>query len=289
VTEAPRLKPQELIEILDSAFRLYRENFALFIGIVAIVYVPAQLLLLVLSAPISLELQVLMEQWRTAGPNADPAKMKEMVGHFTTLGILSALINGLIFPLATGALTLAVSRKMLRRPVGLGECYGFIFRNLFRLLGTELLAGLAIGLGVMCCVVPGIFLAIWFRFTSSLVILEGSAGTAAMGRSKQLSAGHGWRIAGLAALLFLVNFLLGAGIGAFSAFVIERLQLSELHKIMTQSALQDAIQLLVTPLPSIAWILMYYDIRIRNEGFDLEVRLDASEQPPPPSPAAALE
>jgi hypothetical protein len=296
VTEAPRLKPQELIEILDSAFRHYRENFALFIAIVAIIYIPSQILLLIVAAPINVELQTVMMQWKGGGAGGDPSKMKDIIGHSTTLLLLSGVFQGLVFPIATGALTLAVSRKMLRQPVRLGECYGFVFRNLFRLLGSLLLSGLASGLGYLCCIVPGIFLSVWFVFTSSVVVLEGLGGTTAMGRSRQLSVGHGWRIVGLFSLLFIVNLILGGGLGAFSAFAVERLELDLLHKFMAQTALQDALTLLLTPFPSIAWILLYYDIRIRNEAFDLETRLDAAERPAspplpptPPAPAAAIE
>ena len=53
MAEAPRLKPQTVTEILDSSFRLYRENFAQFLGILAIVYIPGIILQMLLTARVS--------------------------------------------------------------------------------------------------------------------------------------------------------------------------------------------------------------------------------------------
>ena len=290
MTEAPRLKPQILVELLDHSFRLYRENFALFVGLIAIVYVPGQILQMAISAPITLELGVLMQQWQaSARSNPDMALLKQIIGHSTQLFVVSALIGGIVFPLATGALTLAASRRYLGQPTSLRECYRFIFRNFGRYLGTLLLSGLATGLGFMACVVPGIFLAVWFVFTSSVVVLEGQGGTEAMGRSRQLSKDNGWRIVGMFLLVFTISVMLGFGISAFSTFAIQRLGLEPLHEFLAQQALQDVITLFLAPFYSIGWVLLYYDIRIRNEGFDLEVRLATppAEPPRPPSPAAA--
>jgi len=294
VTEAPRLKPQEILELLDASFRLYRENFALFVGLTALIYVPGQILQMIISAPITLEFGELMAKWQaSARSNPDMGVLKQMIGHGVTLFLVSALVGGILFPLSTGALTLAASRRYLGQPASLRECYGFIFRNFGRYVGTLLLSGLAAGLGFMFCVVPGIILSVWFVFTSSVVVLEGLGGTEAMGRSRQLSRGNGWRVVGMFLLLILIAMILGIGGSAFSNFVTEKLALEKLHEFMAQQAVQDVITLLLAPFYSIGWILLYYDIRIRQEGYDLEVRLPAPSgtvlppaEPPPPGSAA---
>jgi hypothetical protein len=288
VTEAPRLKPQEILGLLDASFRLYRENFALFVGLVALIYIPGQILQMFVTAPLTLEFGDLMAQWQaSARTGPDMTLFRQMMGVATILFLVSALVGGIVFPLATGALTLAASRRYLGQPTSLRECYGFIFRNFGRYVGTLLLSGLAAGLGFMCCIVPGILLSVWFVFTSSVVVLEGLGGTAAMGRSRQLSQGSGWRIVGMFLLLMLIAMILGIGSSAFSNFFIQRLELERLHEFMAQQAVQDVITLLLAPFYSVGWILLYYDVRIRNEGFDLEVRLAAPPAEPPPPPTAA--
>lgn len=298
MAEPPRLRPQEIVEILDSSFRLYRENFALFIGVVALIYIPAQILQMVITGPISLELGTLMAQMQAqsrANPNApDMSIMKQVIGHSSMLLLVTALVSGIAFPIAACALTKAVSRRVLNEATSLRECYGFVFRNFGRYVGTILLNGLAIGLGLMCCVVPGILLGIWFVFTAYVVVIEGQGGTAAMGRSRELSRGQGWRIVGLFVILIVVSLALTFSINAFSGYAIQRMDLQPLHQFMAQQALQDVLHLLLTPFFSIGWILLYYDVRIRNEGYDLEVRMTAPaavvpapEGPSPAPPAAA--
>jgi hypothetical protein len=52
------------------------------------------------------------------------------------------------------------------------------------------------------------------------------------------------------------------------------------------TAIQQVLNLLVAPFSSIAWILLYYDLRIRKEGFDLEVLAKSMSAPGASCPAA---
>lgn len=295
MSDAPRLRPQGVLELLDHSFRLYRDNFAIVVGLISVIFIPSQIVLLLVTGPISVELGTVMAKWQSqAQTSPDPALLKQMVGLFGTLFLVSAFFGAVVFPLATGALTRAVSRRLLGQQISLRDCYVYIFRNFGRYIGTLMLNGMAIGLGTMVCVVPGLLMAVWFVFTSTVVVVEGIGGTAAMGRSKQLSIGQAGRIVGMFVLMILTSGMIGAGVSAMSTFAVKRVALEPLQEFMAQQALQDVIQLLLTPFYAIGWVLLYYDIRVRNEGFDLEVRLASAEAaarppqaPPPPSPAAA--
>ncbi len=279
--EPPRLKPQTIPEILDTSFRIYRENFALFVGLLAVIYVPAQVLNLVVTAPLTVEMQNLISDMQKGSQNDNSQVLQKVM-------INNSIIFG--FPLATGALTRAVSRRYLNEPTSLGDCYGFILKNFGRYLGTALLSGLVIGLGFMMCAVPGILFAVWFVFTSSVVVLEGLGGTNAMGRSKQLSKEQAGRIIGMWFINMIITIPLSLGINAASGLAVRHTGFSTLMQYVTQQGIQDVMNLLLTPFFSVAWILLYYDIRIRKEGFDLEVlaRSMAGNKgffQPPPGPA----
>ncbi len=289
MAEAPRLKPQTVTEILDSSFRLYRENFATFLGILAIVYIPGIILQMLLTGTIGEEMIALRQQAHTADGHVEPAVMQKltMVGMGQSLVIL--LITGLTFPLATGTLTRAVSSRYLNERISIGACFSYVLSIFLKYMGTILLSGLVMGIGWMFCIVPGILFAIWFSFTSSVVVLEGLGGTTAMGRSKQLSKDNAGRIIGLWLITFILTLAVNYGVGFGFAFILPKVLHSPVHLLVATQGLQQVIGMILSPLFSVAWILLYYDIRIRKEAFDLEVLAKSmgSPQGAPPAPPAA--
>jgi hypothetical protein len=74
---------------------------------------------------------------------------------------------------------------------------------------------------------------------------------------------------------------LAGGVGVVSSFLLTS---DAGATAVLSSALGNLLSILLTPLGIIAAILLYYDMRIRKEGFDLEMlSLAVSTQ----SPAAA--
>ena len=77
------------------------------------------------------------------------------------------------------------------------------------LLGTQVLVGIVVMLGFLLFIVPGIIFSLWFYVVIPVVVLEGLAGSRAMGRSRELVRGN----LDKAFLLGLAVFLLGAIFG----------------------------------------------------------------------------
>jgi hypothetical protein len=263
--EAPRLKPLKVTEILDAAFRLYRENFGLFLGVFAVSYLPALVLILILTG-------ILMSSVPQLG-NEDihPEEALDIVWIAVLFALAISLIHMAALHIATGALTRAVGGKYLNEKVTLGGCYRYVFSVVFRYLLTILLYTLVIALGMVLCFIPGIIFAVFFVFTSCVCILEGRFGTTAMARSRELVRNHFWRVVGLGAIMILINWALSWGIGAFSGLAIPALVENIVTQQVLSQALNQVVTMIITPIFSVAWILLYYDIRIRKEGFDLEV------------------
>ena len=57
LSTAPTLRPMNLGDILDTTFSLYRQNFALVAGIVAVLTIPETILNLIVTAVVSLMTQ----------------------------------------------------------------------------------------------------------------------------------------------------------------------------------------------------------------------------------------
>jgi hypothetical protein len=119
-----------------------------------------------------------------------------------------------------------------------------------------------------------IALAKYFAPEAAIVLEEKSAGDA-MTRSVELSDGLRWHILGTLVLGYGIYFLLGFGLGA--------LGLAAPGQVIGIFA-QTLLTVIAYPLIGLLSMLLYYDARIRKEGFDVEHlarSLDAT-----PAPAA---
>lgn len=271
-----------VVQILDASFRLYRENFFLFLGIMAVPYVPALVLsVIVNTAAMSVVPEGRVSERHPFSRDVDSALQESGGPTIQDSGCaLAAIIAASVFtmlifliavPIARGALTRAVSDRYLGRAVSFGESYRAVMSIFWRFIGTTMLVGLVIGLGFILCIVPGIILFTWFAFVSQIMIIEGIAGTRSMGRSKDLSAGHRWRILGLIVLTIVVNYALSIAASFVFGSILPLLIDSPTILLLVNSAWGYLITMMIEPLWAVAYILLYYDVRIRKEAFDLQL------------------
>lgn len=252
-------------EILDGAFRLYRNNFSTFLGILAIAYVPIIVLMLVATS-------VLLSGIEAGEVQPEADRLPPEVIALMVVGGIGALLYGLIaMPLATGALTRAVGARYLNEPTSIGDAYGHVLRIFGRYLGTTLLSGLVIALGFPFCLVPGFIFMTWFFASAPVCVLEGLGGTRAMGRSRDLVRGHGGRVFGFLFLMIILQNVVAAPVNFGAEFLSKMFISSLVVQNLVSTSVQQVFNLIITPFFSVVVILLYYDLRIRKEAFDLEV------------------
>jgi membrane-anchored glycerophosphoryl diester phosphodiesterase (GDPDase) len=131
---------------------------------------------------------------------------------------------------------------------------------------------------------------LWLILTIPIIVIEQLGVGQGMSRSKSLMKGNLGKGFVLFLLVFLMTIILTYGLLGLGVFVAARAGLSG------DTAGAAIIQLftlvgtvLVTPISSAAAILLYYDLRIRKEGFDLEQLAQRMEPVPVASPVAAEE
>jgi len=283
MNEPPVLKPMTVVQILDASFRVYRENFFLFLGIMAIPYVPVTIFAMIANGILFASLpphmrdrqarpfQSLQYSGPAEGTSEEMGNVALVMGTYLAFVVAALIIFLIAIPIAKGALTRAVSDRYLGRPATLGASYRAVFSIFWRFLGTSMLVGLVLGVSFLCFCIPFLFMFVFFAFVSQIMILEGQAGTNAMGRSMDLSKGHRWRILGLGVLTVLVNWILGCVSGALFQFVLPYVVDSPTLLALLNTASGNLIQMVIEPLWAVAWILLYYDVRIRKEAFDLQI------------------
>jgi len=100
---------------------------------------------------------------------------------------------------------------------------------------------------------------VWWMFVPTVVVLERTVGCTALKRSRVLGKGFYIRNCGVVLLLYLPSLILGW-------LIFGTLQISDNDILrMLGVALEGAL----APVVLIATVLLYYELRVRSEGYDL--------------------
>ena len=276
---ARALRPMGLLEIIDQTFRLYRSDFWLLFGISAIPYLPAGALIVVL--------QFSLTGVAMARPGAPTA-----FGAAIAIGFLMGLVIGAASLLATAALTKAISDRYLGRPVTVKEAYAQVARRFWPFLGTMIVGSLFVMSGAVLLFIGAMVFAFWIGFLVPVFVIEDRRYFTAIWCSKFL-IGHGvW--AQLFALMLAIYFLqtiiqYPISMVAMLPTMLAGPGATPGAGAMILMAVGSGISMaLVQPLGLTASVLLYYDSRIRKEGFDLQIlaREMGAQLPPPAEPPA---
>ncbi len=250
-------RPQGVGRVLDAGFRLFRAGWgnALLLGFIAA--------LLGLAPQLAGELLT---------PDLRVGQSVVLLG----AGVIVLLLVNFI---VIGALIAHLAAVARGQPIGLGVALRTGLRRLFSFSFSVLFYLLAVLVGMLLFLVPGIILSVSLMLAMCAVIIDGDGPVAAVRRSHRLVWGSWWRTAavlGVAFALFMI-FTLGfqslAAVAALSAGA----GLSELTLLMAVvSSLGNVVGL---PLFDAVAVALYHDLKLRREGADLTERLDGTLAP----------
>jgi hypothetical protein len=142
---------------------------------------------------------------------------------------------------------------------------------------------------VIAALIAGMALVAWvlmrFAVSMQIVLLEGLGVFDALSRSGSLTAGNRWRIFVAVVIMVLIVGALGAVL-TMPLAVITMMDALKSHVVPTwlqvASSIAGGLNGVITgPLLAITMALIYYDLRIRKEGFDIEAALMAVAAEPP--------
>lgn len=265
-------------------------------AIVALVQVPYQIVDDLLSMTLPTKVPV-----ATVGHPLSSAQAKLSL-HDVTLelfvaAILLILVVALVVPLQTASFTKAVSERFLDRSTTATECYRFAVKRwgalvvlgliylgfavaalvvLFILVVLLLLllgaAGAALGvlLGLALLVV-GFVVYVRLLVASPALVLEGASPWGAIRRSWRLTQGHAGRAFGVLVSLFLVEILITILLGVVVGVPAGLVGITSGAGIAIRDLGTLVIGVLVAPILAAGITLLYFDLRVRKEAFDLEL------------------
>lgn len=278
--------PMTIGDILNSSIQLYKGNFPKFIGIVLLVKGPYLLLGYMLTK--------LAEFLFTSGQDTS------QTAAFTVSNIITLIIRLLdpilVGPILVAAMTVVISERFLNRDIEVIEAYKRILKRFIPLLGTILLTGLIISTVLLVCVFlgfsmllaggqPGVIIVmlggilacvlwVWFAFIPQTVVIEGEGGISAMKRSKYLVKGNFIKVF----IMLILVFIAIALITEIISFGVEKsfFFLGQYSSALAEGA-SNVILVILEPFRIAVVTLLYYDFRIRKEGFDLEIMAEELE------------
>lgn len=235
------IRAMSLGEILDTGLRLLRNHFVPLVGTAALLYVPFSLV-----AALVLE---------TPDPEAAPDEALGFAAAAISLGAVAMLLA----PIVMAAVTRMLGEIYLGRSLGANDAFRGAFSILLPLMGTFVLAGLAVLAGLLLLVIPGIYLMLAFFVITPVIVLEGVYGPRALGRSRELMRGSLLRALAIYVVALLLSNVLGFGVGLAVGWI-------PLVGPISTGIVQATAFVYTTSTA----VLLYFDARCRKEAFDLE-------------------
>jgi Membrane domain of glycerophosphoryl diester phosphodiesterase len=289
----PQLRPLSIGETLDAGFRLFRQRFGALVLATLVPLVPLAIIGVLWQG--SIDETAFDVDAPLTGSSSQRAG--ETVANFT-LGIAAVI--------AVVVCLKIISAAYLGERVGPGESLRYGLGRLPVVLIAGILAFLAmVPVFAVVAVAPVLFLLllvnVWLfvrlALTVPAAVAERTGPLRALNRSWNLTRHNWWRLFGTLVVLFLISLVIQFAIGFVFGIIAAAVSIGEAAYAALWALTLIGMGALVHPLTAAILAVAYYDSRVRNEGFDLQllaqgVGVDSSrfersperpEAPPPPS------
>ena len=238
--------------VFEQIFRIYRQQFGLLIGGALALYIPVAIVNGVLY---------------------------DSGGFFlTVIANAIALVVGYLYQ----GMVVQAARDILdgRRDQSIGG----LFRSAGPVVGTlivvGILAGIAIAIGFVLLIIPGLFLITIWAVIVPVVVIERTGVFDSFGRSRELVKGHGWQVFAVLVLLFIAAFVIQVLIAAILGGIFDSVFGFAIGFLITS--------LLLAPLTALAASVIYFELKaIKGEPVLATGPGGSLTEPIAPAPGAA--
>ncbi len=282
------LRPLTIGETLDASFKLFTANLRKLLPLAAVVLVPIGILQLVLNARIGSDFSFL-ESALTEPP--DPTVVFAPLGRLLGLGIATALLSLLGTLLVQAAAIRLYADLYQGRDTSWQDSLTFGISRFGPVLAASILSALGIGVGLLFYLIPGMWLYVSWWVVVPALLVERLGPAQALGRSFDLVRRRFWPTAGVAALAFLIVYVVQQIVGTIVSVAVLPTTLVQPvpdfgPALAVTSAAQTIVNLFTVPFLAAAVTVTYFDLRVRLEAYDLELMAeelrddDAPSEPP---------
>lgn len=294
------MRPLNFGEVLDVAIKIFTRNAATLLTLVAVIIIPIQILsTLILASTVPEFNEVAGSQFSPTSP-VETTTLTTADLYRSIAGTLVTFLVGFIgTSLATAATYKAVGDAYLGGRPGWRESLRFGARRWHSVVWVTLLIAILTGViafalvfgvvlvatvagdagGIILGILSflgGVPLVIWLYFSWSVAVpallTENQRGSKALRRSFRLVRKRWWFVFGVQLVASLIALIISIILTAIpEAILLGNLGDSVLASLVLRGLAGAIAAILTTPFVSAIAVVLYFDLRVRKEGFDLQL------------------
>ena len=262
-----RLRPLGIGEMLDAAIKIFTRHWRpLALSVIGLV-LPVQILAVLVTASIAPESLDLT--------TSETGVSRDEETEFLLSQLAIGLLSFLSVLLATATCFKAVADAYLGVEPDWRRSLKFAARRLFGLVGLAVLGFLAVGIATLLLILPGIWLFVMYAVAVPALLLERIGPVAALRRSFRLVKGRWWATFGVLLVGYMLASIVGAIVQSVITLVPSLVADGNTAALAFGSAVGGTVgAVITTPYSAAVVALLYFDLRVRKEGLDLQLLAD---------------
>lgn len=163
-------------------------------------------------------------------------------------------------------------QDMRGRPVSLADCFRVGLHRFLPIIGLAIIMGFGVMLASIFLFVPGLIVYMMWFVATPVCVVEQLGPVRSLGRSRELTKGHRWKLFGLSLLIVLPSLIVATIIIAVMTLLLGTGMLG------LPGAAATPLGQLVNLIWSAAWgafyavliVVTYHDLRVAKEGIDTD-------------------
>ncbi len=190
------------------------------------------------------------------------------------IGPFAGLVNLILGLFYTGAVVRLVEDvEDGRRDEEASSLFKGVAPVFWQLLGVSILAGIAIAIGFVLLIIPGLILITIWSVVVPVVVLEKPGVFASFGRSRELVRGHGWQVFGT----LLLAWLIAVGVAVVASIIVGVAGAGD----AVVAVVNWLVTALTLPLVALVSAVLYFRLKaVKGEATATETQpADARPQP----------
>jgi hypothetical protein len=255
--------PLSIGGVLDSAIRLYRYVIRRCWGL-ALIYAG-------LLGVFGLIWGVALAKSFGPGGRPDPAVLSGLIlSPVTICGFLLAIVLSTAVYGALVKSTVALARG---EELSLGSALGVGLQRLPGILLASLLCVLAVGVGFILLIIPGIYVIGKLQLWLVAMFAEDASAIESLQTSWRLTAKRWWRGFTILSVAGILIYVFAFAFGIIAGIVGGALHIAATDRLIVNQAVSVLSNIIVMPMTVAISVVMYNDFKLRSQGGDLALRV----------------
>ncbi|WP_027004747.1 hypothetical protein [Conexibacter woesei] len=259
------MRPLNLGETLDASIKIVMARWKTLATVMLVIALPLELANIVIISSTTDVYQAgsLLSSDATKTTYSDSGAYAAGQVAIIALTFLSYLLGNV-------ACYRAIADTYLQRDTSARESLSFAAGRLGATLWLSILLVVGVFLGFLFLILPGFWLLIAWSVALPVLLVEGIGGFGAIGRSFKLVEGRWWATCGRFVVAYILAGVATSVVGlAFDALASGVVDDTSTGALILSRFGDLLVSLVTTPFIAAVTTLVYFDLRVRKEGFDL--------------------